>query len=83
MQRLYNSGGCKLIFECVYVSAECVIDRLKEFIDLNRLLCLLQLCAVLCIYVGDKDFKKLLEDLIVTKATQQQSQHCDGTGNAV
>ena len=35
------------------------------------------------IYVGDKDFKKLFEDLIVTKATQQQSQHCDDTGNAV
>lgn len=35
------------------------------------------------IYVGDKDFKKLFEDLIVTKATQQQSQHCDGMGNAV
>ena len=38
---------------------------------------------VCSIYVGDKDFKKLFEDLIVTKATQQQSQHCDGTGNAV
>lgn len=35
------------------------------------------------IYVGDKDFKKLFEDLIVTKVTQQQSQHCDDTGNAV
>lgn len=38
---------------------------------------------IINIYVGDKDFKKLLEDLLVTKATQQQGQHCDGTGNAV
>ena len=35
------------------------------------------------IYVGDKDFKKLFEDLIVKKTTQQQGQHCDGTGNTV
>ncbi len=28
------------------------------------------------IYVVDKDFQKMYEDLIVTKAAQWQSQHC-------
>ena len=35
------------------------------------------------IYVGDKDFRQLFEDLIVTKAAQQQTQRCEGMGNAV
>ena len=36
------------------------------------------------IYVGEKDFKQLFEDLIVTKAAQQQQgQHCGEMENAV
>ena len=35
------------------------------------------------IYVGDKDFRQLFEDIIVTKAVRQQNNGCSDGQNAV
>ena len=35
------------------------------------------------IYVGDKDFRQLFEDIIVTKAVRQQNDGCSDRQNAV
>lgn len=35
------------------------------------------------IYVGDKDFWQLFEDIIVTKAARRQSDRCNGGQDAV
>lgn len=35
------------------------------------------------IYVGDKDFRQLFEDIIVTKATRQQYDRCEGMQDVV
>ena len=35
------------------------------------------------IYVGDKDFRQLFEDIIVTKAARQRNDRCGGSQDAV
>ena len=56
LRLLDDSRRLKLLFQIVDVPVKGVVDRLKELIDFNRLLRILQLLAVSCVAVGKVAF---------------------------